>query len=89
MYDNGIGQTSLLHVCTGETSIYTTSCYREIVSTLHCVLENGSNLHVNEHQKIQNCCTRSTEERRRKKNVKLRYFTLRGAFVNCTIIAML
>ena len=25
--------------------------YPEAVSTLHCALENGANLHVNEHQK--------------------------------------
>ena len=47
----------------GETSIiYARSSYREAVSTLHCALENGSDLHVNEHQKIQHYRARSTEE---------------------------
>ena len=43
----------LLPLCTGETSIYTRSSYPEAVSTLHCALENGADLHVNEHQKIR------------------------------------
>ena len=59
------------------------------MSTLHCALENAD-LYVNEHQKIRNYRTRSTEERRRKKkNAKSRFFTSRGAYVNCAIIAML
>ena len=37
------------------------------MSTLHCALENGEDLYVNEHQKIQHYRARSTEERRRKK----------------------
>ena len=41
------------------------SNYREAVSTLHCALENGADLHVNERQKIQHYRARSTEERRR------------------------
>ena len=36
----------------GETSILTRCSYQEAVSTLHCRLENGSDLHVNERQKI-------------------------------------
>ena len=32
------------------------------MSTLHCTLENGVDLYVNEHQKIQHYCARSTEE---------------------------
>ena len=50
---NGIVEISLLPVCTGETSIYTRSSYPEAVSTLHCALENGADLHVNERQKIR------------------------------------
>ena len=46
----------------GETSIYTRLSYREAISTLDCVLENGLDLHVNEHQKIRQYCTMSTEE---------------------------
>ena len=43
------------------------------MSTLHCVLENGADLYVNERQKIRQYHARSTEERRRKKkeNAKL------------------
>ena len=50
---NGVVEISLLPVCTGEISIYTRSSYPEAVSTLHCALENGADLHVNEGQKIQ------------------------------------
>ena len=42
--------------------------------TLHCVLENGADLYVNEGQKIRHYCARSTEERRKKKNAKSRFF---------------
>ena len=64
------------------------------MGTLHCALENGVDLYVNERQKIQHYRARSTEGRRRrirrkKKNAKLRFFTSRGAYVNCAIIAML
>ena len=57
------------------------------VGTLHCVLENGADLYVNEHQTIRHYRARSTEERRRKKNAK--FFTSRGAYVNLHYIAML
>ena len=44
------------------------------MGTLHCALENGADLYVNERQKIQHYCVRSTEERRirrkKKKNAK-------------------
>ena len=46
------------------------------MGTLHCVLENGADLYVNERQKIQHYRARSTEVRR-KKNAKLRFFLLR------------
>ena len=66
------------------------------MSTLHCALENGADLYINERQKIRHYRARSAEERKRrrrkkkKKNyAKLRFFTSRGAYVNCTIIAML
>ena len=36
--------------------------YREAVSTLHIALENGSDLHVNERQKIRHYRGRSTGE---------------------------
>ena len=34
------------------------------MSTLHCTLENGEDLYVNERQKIQHYRARSTEQRR-------------------------
>ena len=49
------------------------------MGTLHCALENGADLYVNERQKIRHYCVRSAEERRRKKNAKSRFFTSRGA----------
>ena len=69
---------------------------QDIVSTLHCALENGADLYVNERQKIRHYRARSTEERRRrrkkkkkKKNAKSRIFTSRGADINCAILVML
>ena len=55
---NGVVEISLLPVCTGDISIETRSSYREAVSTLHCALENGTNLHVNERQKIRTTLSR-------------------------------
>ena len=50
--------------------------YKTFVGTLHCALENGADLHVNERQKIRHYRGRSTEERRirKKKNAKSRFF---------------
>ena len=36
------------------------------MGTLHCALENGADLYVNECQKIRDYRARSTEERRNK-----------------------
>ena len=36
------------------------------MGTLHCALENGADLYVNERQKIRHYRARSTEERRRR-----------------------
>ena len=44
-------------------------------TALHCTLENGVNLYVNERQKIRHFRARSTEERRRMPN---RDFLLRA-----------
>ena len=57
---------------------------------LHCTLENGADLYVNEHQKIRHYRARSTEERRirRKKKAKSRFFTSSGAYVNLRYIAL-
>ena len=38
------------------------------MSTLHCVLENGADLYVNERQMIRHYRARSIEERRRMPN---------------------
>ena len=35
------------------------------MGTLHCALENGADLYVNERQKIRHYRARSTEERRK------------------------
>ena len=37
------------------------------MSTLHCALENGTDLYVNERQKIRHYSARSAEERKKKK----------------------
>ena len=63
------------------------------MGTLHCALENGADLYVNERQKIRHYRARSAEERRRRKNnnnnAKSRFFTSCGAYVNLHYIAML
>ena len=65
------------------------------MNTLHCALENGADLYVNERPKIRHYHARSNEERRKrrrrkKKNAKSRFFfTSHGAYVNCAILAML
>ena len=67
--------------------------YKIFVGTLHCVLENGADLYVNERQKIRHYRARSTEERRRR--IRRRrmpnrdFFTSCVAYINCAIIAML
>ena len=40
---------------------------KDVVGTLHCALENGADLYVNERQKLGDCPAKSTEERRRRK----------------------
>ena len=60
------------------------------MGTLHCALEKGADLYVNERQKIQHYRARSTEERRKKKNAKsIFFFTSRGAYANMRYLAML
>ena len=61
------------------------------MGTLHCALEIGADLYVNERQKIRHYRARSTEERRRrrKKNAKSLFVLLRGSIVNLRYIAML
>ena len=46
------------------------------MGTLHCALENGADLYVNEGQKIRHYRARSTEERR-KKNAKSVFYFMR------------
>ena len=66
---------------------------QDICGTLHCVLENRADLHVNERHMIRHYRRGSTEERRKKtkkkKNAKSRFFTSRGVYVNLRYIAML
>ena len=40
------------------------------MNTLHCALENGADIYVNERQKIRHYRTKSAEERRRRKKKK-------------------
>ena len=64
--------------------------YKTFVGTLHCALENGADLYVNERQKIRHYRARSTEERRRrKKNAKSRFFYSLGAYIKFRYIAIL
>ena len=44
------------------------------MNTLHCVLENGADLYVNERQKIQHYHARSNKERRRRMPNTIFYF---------------
>ena len=46
------------------------------MSTLHCALENGADLYVNERQKIRHYRARSTEERRREEEYHIRIVLL-------------
>ena len=63
------------------------------MSTLHCALENGADLYVNERQKIRHYHTTSAEERRRRRRRRRMpnhyFFTSRGAYVKLRYIAML
>ena len=66
------------------------------MGTLHCALENGVDLYVNERQNIRHYRARSTEERRsrrirrkKKKNAKSLFFYSRGAYIKFHYIAML
>ena len=56
------------------------------MGALHCTLENGLDLYVNERQKIRHYRARSTEERRMPNHY---FFTSCGAFVNLCYITML
>ena len=56
------------------------------MDTLHCTLENGADLYVNEHQKIRQYHARSTEERRKKKNAKSRFFYFMWWSLKCVIV---
>ena len=55
------------------------------MGTLHCALENGVDLYVNEHQKIRHYRARSTEERRMPNHD----FYFARSYVNLRYIAML
>ena len=64
---------------------------QDICEHLLCALENGADLYVNDRQKIRHYRARPTEVRRRKKRKKNAaiFFTSRGEYVYCAIIAML
>ena len=49
-----------------ECRCYINRRYKTSVGTLHCVIENGEDLYVNEHQKIRHYHARSAEQRRRR-----------------------
>ena len=56
------------------------------MSTLHCALENGADLYINERQKIRHYRARSAEERRKKNAI----FLLRGCVLKLALyIALL
>ena len=56
------------------------------MGTLHCALENEADSYINECQVIR--LERRRKKTTKKKNAQLRFFTSRGAYVNCAIIAM-
>ena len=58
------------------------------MGTLHCALENGADLYVNECPKMRHYHARFAEERRRK-NAKSLFFTSSGVYVKLRYIAML
>ena len=57
------------------------------MGTLHCALENGSDLYVNERQKIRHYRARSMKKEERR--MPIAFFFSRGAFVNLRYIAIL
>ena len=64
----------------------TRSSYQEAVSTLHCVLENRYNLHVNERQKIRDYRARSTEEYEERRRMPNRNFLLRAVHAEIVLL---
>ena len=51
-----------------------------------CLPENGSDLHITSVRRYDTIALGLLKNR--KKNAKLRFFTSRGTYVNCAIIAM-
>ena len=60
----GVVHTEHLFGLVSECCCYINRRYKTFVSTMHCALENGADLCVNERQKIRHYRARSTEERR-------------------------
>ena len=59
---------------------------------MHCTQENGSDLHVNERQKIRTIVLdllKKKKDKNKKRRMSNHDFLLRSAYVNCTIIAIL
>ena len=59
------------------------------MATLHCALENGADLYVNERQHYRASSTEERRRRRRRKKKRTRFFTSRCAYVNLRYVAML
>ena len=64
------------------------------MDTLHCALENGADLYINNRQKIRQyrakCTKKEEEEELEERRMPNRYvFTSRGAYVNLSYIAIL
>ena len=60
------------------------------MATLHCALENGADLYVNERQHYRASSTEERRRRRRRRKKKItRFFTSRCAYVNLRYVAML
>ena len=55
------------------------------MGTVHCALENGADLYVNERQKIRHYRARSTEERRRRIRRKKKKNANRDSYLVLTL----
>ena len=53
------------------------------MGTLHCALENGADLYVNERQKIRHYRSKSTEERRRIRKRRKKKNASGGSRIDC------
>ena len=72
-----------------ECRCYINRRYKTFVGTLHCALENGAGLYVNERQNIRHYRATSAEEKKKRRMPNHDFFTSRGEYVNLHYIAML